>query len=540
MNGLTRRDFLGAGGLAALGPAGLGLAELGLASASAARAQGIAPKRGGLLQTVITPEPPILILGVNQQGPTLIVGSKIYQGLLEYSETLEPLPLLAKSWEISSDKTEYTFHLQPNVVWHDGNPFTADDVIFSVMKFSMALSPRARSIFASITKATAPDPMTVVLTLDKPFEPFLLMFDVTATPMMPKHIFDGTNYMTNPHNQLPVGTGPFRFDAWQRGSFIRLKRFEKYWEPGQPYLDGIVYRVIPDSQSRALALQTGQIALTQSNDIEPFDIPRFRADPRLVVETTGWEMFSPLSWLDINNRVKPLDDPRVRRAISHAIDRDFIAERLWFGTARPATSPICSTTRFHDPAAKLQSYDPKRAAALLDEAGLKPGADGVRFTVRHLELPYGEVWTRLSEYLRAALGKVGIRLDMQSTDPGGWAARVASWNYDTTINYVYQYGDPTLGVERTYVSSNIKKIAFTNTEGYSNPKVDALFAEARAAADPAERRKAFYAVQKLLIEDVPVAWLMELTFPTIHGKTLHNVITLGTGVQGCFDDVYLA
>ncbi|MDE2515008.1 MAG: ABC transporter substrate-binding protein [Rhodospirillales bacterium] len=505
-----------------------------------AEAAGIAPKRGGLLQSVITPEPPILILGVNQQAPTLEVGSKIYQGLLEFSETLEPKPLLAKSWEISADKTRYTFHLQPGVLWHDGEKFTADDVIFSIMQFNMTLAPRARAVFASIKSATAPDPMTVVLTLAQPFEPFLLMFDVTATPMMPKHIYDGTDYRTNPHNQTPIGTGPFQLDHWQRGSFIRLKRFEKYWKPGQPYLDGIVYRVIPDSQSRALALQTGQIALTSGNDIEPFDIPRFRAMPTLAIETKGWEMFSPLAWLELNNRVKPLDDVRVRQAISHAIDRKFIAERLWFGTAKPATSPIASTTRYHDPAAHLQDYDPKKAMALLDEAGLKPGAGGVRFTLRHLELPYGEVWTRLSEYIRAALGKIGIALTMESTDPGGWASRMSNWNYDTTINYLYQFGDPTLGVERSYVSSNIKKVVFTNTEGYSNPEVDALFAKARVAPDTASRRKDFYAVQKLLIEQVPVVWLIELTFPTIHKKTLHDVITLGTGVQGCFDDVFLA
>lgn len=527
---LSRRNMLMASGAT----------TLSLMLGREAKAQGMTPKSGGILQTVVTPEPPILVLGVNQQGPTLEVGSKIYQGLLEYSEKLEPMPCLAKNWEVSPDKTTYTFHLQSGVTWHDGQPFTADDVIFSIMKFNMTLSPRARTVFAAIKTATAPDPMTVVLTLAAPFEPFLLMMDVTATPIVPKHLYDGTDYRTNPNNAKPIGTGPFKFDRWQRGSFIRLAKNDKYWKPGQPYLDGIVYRIIPDSQSRQLALQTGQIMLTSGNDIEPFDVPAFRANPAVKVETTGWEMFSPLCWLDLNNRVKPLDDKRVRQAISHAIDRNFIAQHLWFNTAKAATSPIASTTRFYDPESKLQSFDLAAANKLLDEAGLKPDASGVRFTIRHLELPYGEVWTRLSEYLRASLGKVGIKLQMESTDPGGWASRVGSWDYDTTINYVYQFGDPTLGVERTYVSSNIKKIVFTNTEGYSNPQIDALFAKARAAADPAVRQQAFYDIQKILIDDVPVAWLAELTFPTIHSKRLHNVITLGTGVQGSFDDVFIA
>ena len=136
---------------------------------------------------------------------------------------------------------------------------TADDVIFSIMKFAMELSPRARAIFASITEAAAPDPHTVKLTLDKPFEPFLLMFDVTACAIVPKHVFEGTDYRNNPHNQTPIGTGPFKFLEWTRGSFIRLQRYEGYWKPGQPYLDEIIFRIVPDSQSRAIALESGQV-----------------------------------------------------------------------------------------------------------------------------------------------------------------------------------------------------------------------------------------------------------------------------------------
>ncbi len=124
------------------------------------------PKRGGTLTSLLTPEPPILIPGVNNQGPTLIVQSKIYQSLLEFSPTLEPKPLLAKSWELSDDKKTYTFHLQENVKFHDGQPMTADDVIFSIMKFHFDLAPRARGVFSKIKTATAPDPHTVVLTLD--------------------------------------------------------------------------------------------------------------------------------------------------------------------------------------------------------------------------------------------------------------------------------------------------------------------------------------------------------------------------------------
>lgn len=526
--GPNRRELLAGAGAASL----MTLAE--------ARAQGVQPRSGGTLTTIITPEPPLLVMGVNNQGPTLIVASKIYQGLLKYAPDQTPEPELARSWELSADKLTYTFRLQPNVKFHDGTAMTADDVIFSITQFHTELAPRARAVFTKIKEATAPDPHTVRLTLDTPFEPFLLMFGATTCPIVPKALYVGTDFRNNPANQRPIGTGPFAFDSWQRGSFIRLKKFADYWKPGQPYLDELVYRVVPDSQSRALALQTGQVQLTQFNDVEPFDVPRFQALPNLVVETRGWEQFAPLMWMELNNRIPPLNDARVRRAISHAIDRDFIARRLWFGVGKPATSPIASPTRFHDPAARLPAYDVEAANRLLDEAGVRRGTGGVRFTMKHLVLPYGEIWTRLSEYIRQSLARVGIQVTLESTDAGGWVSRLAEWNYDSTINFVYQFGDPTLGVERTYVSSNIRRIAFTNTSGYSNPRVDELFEQARLAAEPEARRQAFFEVQRLLIEDAPLCWLMEMAFPTIRDRRLNNVITTATGVHASFDDVFFA
>ncbi|WP_158743990.1 ABC transporter substrate-binding protein [Acidisphaera sp. L21] len=507
---------------------------------SPVRAQTAVPKRGGTLTSLLTPEPPVLIPGVNNQGPTLIVVSKIYQSLLEFSEKLEPKPLLAKSWELSDDRKTYTFHLQDNVKFHDGTPMTADDVIFSIMKFHFELAPRARGVFSKIKSATAPDPHTVVLTLDAPFDPFLLMFDVTTVAIMPKHIYDGTDYRNNPANQKPIGTGAFQFSEWQRGNFIALKRFDQYWKPGQPYLDGITYRIVPDSQSRALALQTGQVMMSAANDIEPFDVPRFQTQPNLTVETAGWEYFSPLMWIELNHRVKPLDDARVRQAMSMALDRDFILKRLWFNVGKLATGPVASTTKYYDPSLKPLPHDIKKAIALLDEAGVKPDANGVRFKIRHLTLPYGEIWARLAEYFRASMKQIGIEVTLESTDTGGWARRLSDWDYDTSVNFLYQYGDPTLGVERTYVSTNIQKVVFTNTGGYVNPEVDKLFTDGRNGADPADRQKAFFAVQKLLVEQIPQIWLLEMAFPTIHDTKVKNVITLGTGIHAPFDDVTIS
>jgi peptide/nickel transport system substrate-binding protein len=530
MMALTRRHLISTSVLAGLFPLLPGIAS----------AQSAPAKKGGVLTSLLTPEPPILVLGVNNQGPTGIVATKIYEGLLEFSPKLEPMPRLAKSWELSEDKKTYTFHLQENVKFHDGTPMTSHDVLFTVMQFQMKLSPRARGVFAKIKSTATPDAHTVQFTLDTPFEPFLLMFDVNTVNIVPAHIYEGTDFVNNPANQKPIGTGPFQFAEWQRGNFIRLTKFPDYWKPGQPYLDGITYRIVPDSQSRALALQTGQVMMSGANDIEPFDVPRFQTQPNLAVETAGWEYFSPVMWIELNHRVKPLGDVRVRQALSMALDREFILKRLWFGVGKVATSPVASTTRFHNPNVKLAAFDVAKANAMLDEAGYKPDADGVRFKLKHLTLPYGEVYARLAEYIRASWKKVGVEVTLESTDTGGWARRISDWDYDTSINFEYQYGDPSLGVERTYVSTNIQKIVFTNTSGYANPEVDKLFAEARNAADPADRQKAFFAVQELLVKEIPEMWLIEMSFPTIHNRKVNNLITLGTGIVSSFDNVWIS
>ncbi len=503
-------------------------------------AQGVTPKRGGTLTSILTPEPAGLILGIHNATPTSIAGSKMYQSLLKFSQKLEPLPELAKSWELSPDKRTYTFKLQENVFWHDGKPFSADDVIFSIMKFHLEMAPRLRTVFSKIQEASAPDPLTVKITLDAPFEPFLLSFEVTTCPIMPKHIYDGTDYRNNPANQKPVGTGPFQFAEWQRGNFIRLTRFEKYWKPGQPFLDEIIYRIIPDSQSRSLALQTGQVQLTQESDIEPFDIERFRKQSNLEVTADGWQFYSPLSWIEINHRLPRLSDRRVRQAMSYAIDREFIVNKLWFGIGRPAYGPIASTTRFFDKSLKQLTYDPRAAAQLLDAADLKPNAQGIRFTIKNMILPFGEVWTRLAEYIRTAFRQIGIEVIIEPADLGTYSQRLANWDYETTVNQLFQFGDPTLGVERSYHSANIKKITFTNTGGYSNPKVDQLFDRARVEANAADRQATFNEVQKILIEDIPQIWIMELSFPTIYDKRVHNAIQFATGTRASFDDVFIA
>ena len=224
------------------------LSLLALPAAAQNAAPAATPKSGGTLQVVVTPEPPMLMQGLNQNGPTNMIAGNIYESLLRYDAKLNPMPSLAKSWEISPDQTVYTFHLQPNVKWHDGQPFTADDVVFTLDKFLREVHPRWRPIVnAQVKSIEKVDDLTVKITLKQPFGPFILSQEVASAPMIPKHIYDGTDYRSNPANNNPIGTGPMKLAEWKKGSYVHLAKNPDYWDKGHPYLDDLYFQFIPDA-----------------------------------------------------------------------------------------------------------------------------------------------------------------------------------------------------------------------------------------------------------------------------------------------------
>ena len=524
---IVRRDILKTIGAAG---AALGSAKLPVWAQAG-------PRRGGTLNVVVQPEPATLNLAINQQTPTNQVAAKMFLGLFVYGFDLKPIPNLVESWETSPDGLTYTFKLHRGITWHDGAPFTAADVIFSYKTMLVQTHSRARTSLAVVGEYAAPDDHTVVIQLKQRFAPFIYALDL---PIMPRHIFEGKDFRTNPANQAPIGLGPFKFKEWRRGEYIHLVRNENYFKPGLPYLDEIYFRVILDASTRLVALESGQVHLASFTDVEPIYVPQLMKNPALEVTHKGYEFLAPLAWLEINNRVKPLDDKRMRQAIMHAIDRNFLKDKIWFGQGKVASSPISSLTNFYDPTVPTYDYNPAKAEALLDEMGLKRGSGGVRARFKLLQFPYGLTWTKASEFVKQQLSRVGIDIDLEATDAGGWAQRVSNWDYELTFNYVLQFADPALGVSRTYVTSNIHKgVPFSNTEGYSNPRVDELCDKAAAALDPEERRKLYAEVQRILIEDVPVAWLLELQFPTVYNRKLKDIVTTGFGTFSSLDVAYM-
>lgn len=233
-----------------------------------------AQKPGGRANVVIQPEPPGLMVGIIQNGPTQMVAGNIYEGLLRYDPQLKPLPQLAKSWTISDDGLTYTFKLQSGVKWHDGKPFTADDVVFSANVFLRETHARLRASLVYVDTITAPDAETVVFKLKQPFGPFIGIFEVGTMPMVPKHIYEGTDFKANPANNTPIGTGPFKFKERVKGSHILLVKNTDYYEPGKPLLDEIYRHVIPDAAARSVAYETGKVDILPGGSIENFDVGR--------------------------------------------------------------------------------------------------------------------------------------------------------------------------------------------------------------------------------------------------------------------------
>ena len=491
-------------------------------------------KMGGTLNTIVQPEPTGLNLGLLQNAPTQMVAGQIYESLLRYDENLDPMPGLAREWTVSDDGLTYTFTLQDGVTWHDGEAFSAADVVFSHDVFLRETSSRWRTVLEHVESITATDDRTVVYQLKTPFGPFLRSFESGSSPILPRHIYEGTDFAGNPANATPVGTGPFKFEAWEQGSYIHLVKNPDYYRDGLPRLDEIYYRVIPDAASRTIAFETGEVDVLPAGSVEMFDLPRIQAMDNVCVTDKGWEFFGPLSLIWLNNRNAPLDDAKLRRAINMAIDRDFAVNAIFAGFGRPATGPVNSSTRFYSGDTPSIQFDADAARALVEASSY----DGQ--TLRLLPLPYGEVWQRWAEAVRQNLSDIGVNAELVASDVAGWNQRLADWDYDMAFTFVYQYGDPALGVARNYVSTNIAKGSqWNNVEGYENPEVDRLFAEGATALTDEERATIYAEAQSLLVEEAPVAWLTEMQQPTVYRCEVKDIVTSAIGMNDSMRDTWI-
>lgn len=501
---------------------------------------------GGTLVILTTPEPTILTNAVNSAPTTAEVATKIYDGLLEYDDKLNPKPSLATEWAVSPDGKTITFKLRRGVKFHDGKPLTSADIQFSLMQVIREYHPRGPGNLGPLMAIETPDPYTAVFKLRHPYPPMMRGLSSMEAPIVPKHLYEGTDFRNNPNNNKPVGSGPFRFKEWQRGSFITLEKNPDYWRPNRPYLERLVFRFIPDAATRAAALESAEAHVATFGSVSPVEMRRLEKLPSIEIALGGYEALSPVMLFEINNKKKPFDDKRVRQAIAYAIDRDFIVKNVWYGFGKPAVGPISSVFRpgglFTDDVRRYDVADRVALAnKLLDDAGLKKDAKGVRFEMTHDVAPFGEDWRRMGEYVRQALDQVGIKVTLRNRDFATMTRQVyTEYDFDMTSSWYVGMADPTLGVQRQYVTSNIKQgVPFNNVTRFSIPEVDALWADAAQELNAAKRGAIFHKIQKITVEESPIIWIMEMQLVAIKQKKVHDLITSPLGVRGGLYDTWL-
>ena len=515
------------------------LAVLGAALAPAVAEDVV---RGGTLTMIVQPEPPVLVSAFNSAAPIGVVSTKILEGLLTYDFDMTPKPVLAETWKVSPDGKSILFNLRKGVKWHDGKDFTSADVQFSVMKVWKELHPRGRSTFAKVTAVETPSPYVAIFKLSEPSPYLMSALSSYEGQILPRHLYEGTDLAANPYNSKPVGTGPFVFKEWQKGNFVLLERNPAYWDKGKPYLDKLVIRIIPDASARAAAFETGEVQLGGFSPVPLNDVKRLDATGKFDVETRGYEYLAPMFLMEFNLSNQYLKDIRVRRAIAHAVDRDLIVKTIWFGFGKPATGPVPSVlTQFYSPDVTKYPFDPKKAEGLLDEAGFKRGAGGKRFKLIHDFLPYGNDYQRTAEYLKQALGKVGIEVEIRSQDVAAFIKRIYTDNdFDFSTNFFYALPDPTIGVQRIYWSKNIKKgVPFSNSSGYSNPETDKLIEAIQVEHDRRKRKDMIGRFQQIVVDELPVLDLFEVKFFTLASKRVQNHTDTAEGVYSSFSRVWL-
>ena len=481
-----------------------------------------------MLVAAITTDASHLNPAITTAGGVHTVAALLFNGLVSLDEAANPTPELASRWTIEEGGARYRFTLRPGVRWHDGRPFTSADVKFTFDSLLLRFHARTRaSLGAAIKAIETPDDSTVLFQFREPYAILLQQLDVVEAPILPRHLFANSDPTTNPATQRPVGTGPYRFVSHEPDAEVRLEANADYFK-GPPAIKQVVMRVIPDAGAQVLALETGEVDWL-------FGVPgpdrlRLAADSgvRLVQTTVNPGGSNCVNTLVFNLQRPILMDVRVRRAVAHALDRVPFVERIEFGGARAAETPISSRIAVaRSPGFTFPAHDTLAAARLLDRAGWRRSGDGLRAAqgVRGIDngTPLRFGFTHMpplrsyGELLRSQLRVVGIDLVLLPLEPATFADAVFKERaFDTGIVSYCNGTDPEIGVRRMYVSSNIAPIPFSNGAAYSDPEMDRLWDAERATLDVAARRRIFADIQRLALRDLPYLSLIETAATRAH------------------------
>jgi peptide/nickel transport system substrate-binding protein len=314
-----------------------------------------------------------------QAAPVNTVGVQIFAGLVRFDSGWEPQPYLAESWTWQDDGKSLLVRLVKGATFHDGRPITSEDVAFSIM--AVKASHPFNTMLAPVERVDTPSPQLAIIRLRQEHPALLLALAPALCPIMPKHVYgEGQELRSHPRNADPVGSGPFRVTAFEPGRHVTLERHRGFFLKDRLRLDGLIYRVIPDPSVQVLEIEKGDVQMLVG-PVTVSQAGQLAKSPKVSIVARGGEAIGPVGWLEMNLRRKPYDDPRVRRAIAYAIDKDFIVRTLHRGATQAATGPIAPGSPFHFGKVEAYKHDLAKANRLLDEAGLARNAQGVRFAM---------------------------------------------------------------------------------------------------------------------------------------------------------------
>ncbi|PBB25745.1 MULTISPECIES: ABC transporter substrate-binding protein [unclassified Mesorhizobium] len=407
--------------------------------------------------------------------------ANVFEGLTRIGPNGEVLPDLAESWTISDDGKVYTFKLRTGVKFHDGADFSADDVKFSLDRARAENSVNAqKQLFAAIDKVDVVDTATVKVTLTHPQGSFLYnMGWGDAVIVSPKS--------ADTNKEKPVGTGPFKFESWAKGSSITLLKSDHYW--GAPvFLEKVEFRIVPDAAAAVPALLSGDIQAFPFFD--PDSVSQVKDDPRFKVVVGATEGETILS---INNKQPPFDKLQVRQAISYALDRKAIIDGASAGLGLPIGSHMSPANKYYVDLTGHYPHDVAKAKQLLKEAGLENGFKAT------LKLP-PTTYARLGgEIIASELRDVGINLEIIPVEWAQWLDQVfTKKDYDLTIVSHTEPNDIDIYARKDYYFN------------YDNPTFKKVIADLELTSDEAKRKELYAQAQKILADDAVVGFLYEL------------------------------
>lgn len=481
------------------------------------------PRRGGTVTVQVATDPRFLNPALRGNFSITNLAAKVIEPLVDLGPDGAPQGRLATSWESSPDGLAITFRLRQGVTWHDGRPFTSADVQFSAMEMWRRVQNYGTIVFRNLVAVDTPDAQTAIFRFSRPMPLRLMLYGATELAYVaPRHLYEGTDLFANPANLAPVGTGPFRFVSYTAGQHCIVERNPDYWDPGKPYLDRIITRFIPDAAAATAAVESGAVDMSLFSSMPRTDLVRLGRDPRFRVSQKGNEANSIGNTLCFNHRKPELQDVRVRRAFAHAIDINFYVRSFLLGLGKRGLGLQPSSSAFFFPDLPDYPFDPRRAEALLDEAGFRRGQGGIRMALR-MTSTNGDDAVRFATFVQQSLQRIGVRISITAYDSAAYLANVMrEWNFDLTGETIGFRNDPQISTTVFLRSGQPRGVPWSNQWGWVSEPMDALIDAAAEAVDPDRRLALYRQLGESVMTELPMWMAIEQTYTSVVATRLRG------------------